>query len=439
MHKLSVSGTLTINRTDLKAQSSKQNCEKPNGSDVIWKSCHGVPANLSLWLHKGSSWVRSMLGSWFCRELDSWSWKLDDSNRDGEDAMGQSKYIVEEGSCTVMLLRVDGTCEVPFGGNLYSGWEGMADEKKEWTWKVDFAGWCKDDDKATEEEGDACQYLRPSGLAGNSGALLVFGTWREVWCWCPGENIPFTAILHRIYLIPNRLPHTVYPMASLTQLQELHSNFAASAASKFWASRGMTQLEAGVRVAHICTLGWGAAQRWMMLLQPFVLHCVGFWGVEDEVVGGMGRIEGVHGSQGSSTPLSWISALQTRVYQYSSTSLSSPSCLRLQEDKNLHCRWGYVMTPSSLSESHGVGLVFQGALCVYPRALWCPWSRHIAPHRHSLDASPVCTKSKRTMKLSTSVSCGVSDKDDALDDEEAEETNDEWCLCVTVGGVGIRL
>ena len=54
--------------------------------------------------------------------------------------MGQSKYIVKEGSCIVMLLRVDGTCEAPFGGNLYSGWEGMADEKKEWTWKVDFAG-----------------------------------------------------------------------------------------------------------------------------------------------------------------------------------------------------------------------------------------------------------------------------------------------------------
>ena len=43
------------------------------------------------------------------------------------------------------------------------------------------------------------------------------------------------------------------------------------------------------------------------------------------------------------------------------------------------------------------------------------------------------------MKLSTSVGHGVSDKDDALNDEEAEETNDEQCLCITVGGVGIQL
>jgi len=97
--------------------------------------------------------------------------------------MGRSKYIVEEGSCTVvLLLRVDGTCEgAPFGGNLYSGWEVTADEKKEWTWNVDFAGGREDDDEATgDEEGDACQYLGPSGHTGNSGASLVHGAWREV-------------------------------------------------------------------------------------------------------------------------------------------------------------------------------------------------------------------------------------------------------------------
>ena len=33
----------------------------------------------------------------------------------------------------------------------------------------------------------------------------------------------------------------------------------------------------------------------------------------------------------------------------------------------------------------------------------------------------------------------MSDKDDELDDEEAEETDNERYLSATVGGVGIRL